>query len=212
MNGAASTRSAAPGFPVPAVRLLGPSGCGKTTLAERLVTTLEARGYRVGVLKSARHHDAPVDRPGADTTRLAAAGARVIAGAFADGAVVRLPSAAPALLLAMLAPACDLVLVEGFHDAALPALVFDGAGPRGAGELTIAHIRTQPMALACRVPGGGVPHFHRDEIAAIADCVTQALLRCGARRSRAPESALRHRRNDDESERSRDVYLRGIRS
>ncbi|MEE8337880.1 MAG: molybdopterin-guanine dinucleotide biosynthesis protein B [Dehalococcoidia bacterium] len=111
--------------PVPAIRLAGWSGAGKTSFGVRLVAELRARGRRVGVLKHAIRHPAPPDGAGKDTTLYREAGADAVGGLFADEAVIRLPSAGADLnrLLAMTAPAVDLVLVEGFHDADLPTVV-----------------------------------------------------------------------------------------
>lgn len=194
--------------------LLGPSGCGKTTLAERLVRTLGERGYRVGVVKSARHHDAPADRTGADTARAASAGAVAVAGAFADGVVIRLPRASLALLLETLAPSCDLVLVEGFHDAPLPALAFDGGAGRDVSpaDATIARIHGQTTTVPWPVGPATVPYFHRDEIAAIADYLAQVLLGAPLDATAVAGQALRPRRNVDATERSRAVHLRAIRA
>jgi molybdopterin-guanine dinucleotide biosynthesis protein MobB len=48
---------------------------GKTTVAAALIRELRARGFRVGSVKTFRHHPLALDREGADTRRHAEAGA-----------------------------------------------------------------------------------------------------------------------------------------
>lgn len=105
--------------------LAGWSGSGKTTLLEKLIPALVARGIRVSTVKQT-HHDVDLDQPGKDSCRHRAAGA---------GEVLLTSSSRWALLhelrgegeptlaqhLARLSP-CDLVLVEGFKQEAIPKL------------------------------------------------------------------------------------------
>jgi molybdopterin-guanine dinucleotide biosynthesis protein B len=163
---------------VPAIRLAGWSGSGKTWFGVRLVAELRERGLRVGVLKHAIRHPAPPDGSGKDTTRYREAGAAAVGGLFEDEAVIRLPSDAADLdgLLAMMAAAVDLVLIEGFHDADLPTVLIhrDEAAQRGD---------------ALRLPAGGEvlavvsddrrveqnPRYASDDVSGVADLIERWL-------------------------------------
>jgi molybdopterin-guanine dinucleotide biosynthesis protein B len=101
---------------VKALALVGWSGSGKTTLLTALLPLLAARGLAVSTIKHA-HHGFDIDRPGKDSFRHRAAGAREVLVASEHrwallhetlGEDWTLES-----LLARLAPV-DLVLVEGF--------------------------------------------------------------------------------------------------
>ncbi len=104
--------------------LVGWSGSGKTTLLTAMLPLLRARGLRVSTIKHA-HHGFDIDRPGKDSYRHRAAGAHevLVASATRWALLHELDGPEPALpaLLARLAPV-DLVLVEGFRQAACPKL------------------------------------------------------------------------------------------
>jgi molybdopterin-guanine dinucleotide biosynthesis protein B len=103
----------------------GYSGSGKTTLIERLIPRLVARGLRVSLIKHA-HHAFDVDRPGKDSYRHRAAGAAEVLVSSAHRWVLMHElrgDPEPSLddQLERLSP-CDLVLVEGYKQAAIPKL------------------------------------------------------------------------------------------
>ncbi len=103
----------------------GWSGSGKTTLIEGLLPLLAGRGLAVSTVKHA-HHGFDIDRPGKDSHRHRAAGARevmVISGTRWALLHEARDEAEPVLeeLLTRLAPA-DLVLVEGFKSHPIPKL------------------------------------------------------------------------------------------
>jgi molybdopterin-guanine dinucleotide biosynthesis protein B len=96
--------------------LVGWSGSGKTTLLTAVLPLLAATGLAVSTVKHA-HEGFDLDRPGKDSYRHRAAGAREVLVASPQRwallhEVAGAPPELPALL-ARLAPA-DLVLVEGF--------------------------------------------------------------------------------------------------
>jgi molybdopterin-guanine dinucleotide biosynthesis protein B len=104
--------------------IVGWSGSGKTTLLTAVIPLLRAHGISVSTVKHA-HHGFDMDRPGKDTFRHRAAGAREVLVATAnrwallhevDGPEPALPT-----LLARMAPV-DLVLVEGFKTHEFPKL------------------------------------------------------------------------------------------
>ncbi len=154
--------------------ITGWKNAGKTTLAERLVAEFVRRGWRVATVKHA-HHAADIDKPGTDSFRHRAAGAREVAlvtGARYAIMVERGHEEAEATLaevLARLAPA-DLVLVEGFKRDAHPKIEVRGsaAEPMAARDHNIVAV-----AADVRPPEDtALPWFRRDDIAAIADFIS----------------------------------------
>ena len=104
--------------------LIGWSGSGKTTLLERVLPLLTGSGLTVSTVKHA-HHGFDLDRPGKDSFRHRAAGAReVLVSSGPRWALMHeVAGAEPGLpeLLRRLEPV-DLVLVEGFKAHAFPKL------------------------------------------------------------------------------------------
>lgn len=104
------------------------SGTGKTTLLEAVVTCLQARGYRVAVVKHA-HHDFDIDQPGKDSHRLRQAGARqvMVASRRRWALITEHDDGRPEPRLAELLPQLDtehldFVLVEGFKHEPIPKI------------------------------------------------------------------------------------------
>lgn len=105
--------------------LAGWSGSGKTTLLEKLIPVLVAHGIRVSTIKQT-HHDVDLDQPGKDSYRHRAVGAsEVLLTSSSRWALLHElrdePEPALAQHLSRLSP-CDLVLVEGFKQEAIPKL------------------------------------------------------------------------------------------
>jgi molybdopterin-guanine dinucleotide biosynthesis protein MobB len=92
---------------------------GKTTVAAALIRELRARGFRVGSVKTFRHHPLNLDRSGADTRRHAEAGAEFTV-AILDGELAYFePRASRAGLrdaARLFAPGVDFVVWEGTAD------------------------------------------------------------------------------------------------
>ncbi|MEY6432981.1 molybdopterin-guanine dinucleotide biosynthesis protein B [Thioalkalicoccus limnaeus] len=110
------------------VGFVATSGMGKTTLIERLVPLLSARGLRIGYLKHA-HCRFDLDRPGKDSHRIRAAGARqtLIASGERWALLVEQPRqgrdpSLPELLSRFVWDELDLILVEGFKHARYPKI------------------------------------------------------------------------------------------
>ena len=109
----------------PVFGIAGRSGSGKTTLIEAMLPLLGARGLKVSVIKHS-HHDFEMEPPGKDSARFRQAGAQevMVASPFRYAIVHELrgaPEPSLAKQVARLAPA-DLVLVEGFKQAAIPRI------------------------------------------------------------------------------------------
>ncbi len=128
--------------------IVGASRAGKTTLAASLVERLGSRGLRVGYLKHA-HKGFDVDRPESDSGRLRAAGADPVAVVGPEELFVLercAPDATgptPDRALTRLA-GCDLVLVEGFHEAPWSKIRVTAVDdePREAAGPILADLRT----------------------------------------------------------------------
>lgn len=107
------------------IGLAGWSGSGKTTLAEQLIAGLTARGMEVATIKHA-HHGFDADKPGKDSYRHRAAGARQVVVSSQARSVLftenkdhgerRLEE-----LLDALSPA-DIVIVEGYKREPIPKI------------------------------------------------------------------------------------------
>ncbi|MEN4922849.1 molybdopterin-guanine dinucleotide biosynthesis protein B [Achromobacter spanius] len=109
----------------PVFGIAGRSGSGKTTLIEAMLPLLGGRGLRVNVIKHS-HHDFQMEPPGKDSARFRLAGAQevMVASPYRYAIVHELRDAPEPSLeaqLARLSPA-DLVLVEGFKQAAIPRI------------------------------------------------------------------------------------------
>jgi molybdopterin-guanine dinucleotide biosynthesis protein B len=103
----------------------GHSGSGKTTLIERLIPRFVMCGLTVSLIKHA-HHGFDLDRPGKDSYRHREAGCTEVLLTSDERWVLMhelrgRPEPALADQLRVLSP-CDLVLVEGFKESAIPKL------------------------------------------------------------------------------------------
>lgn len=116
-----------------AISFVGDSGVGKTTLLERVIAALARDGFRVAVIKHSGGFDDP-DPPGKDSARLRRAGAARVVLASTDRTCLfhDHPGAEPAFEERLrLAGDADLVLVESYRAAGLPAIeVMRAALPR----------------------------------------------------------------------------------
>lgn len=154
----------------------GWSGSGKTTLLTRLIPVLVARGLRVSTLKHA-HHEFDIDRPGKDSFEHRSAGAsQVLVASARRWALMEELRGAPepslAAHLARLAPV-DLVLVEGWKREPHPKLEVHRAAT-GKPWLHPGDPGVVGIASDSAPPEDRLPHFHIDDIEAIADFALQA--------------------------------------
>ena len=102
------------------------SGTGKTTLLEKVIPLLKARGLRLGLIK-ASHHTVDPDKPGKDSFRLRHAGLTQTVLSMPGRAVciTERPVDDPTLedqLRLLDHTQLDMILVEGFRDAAIPKI------------------------------------------------------------------------------------------
>lgn len=124
-----------PALPVVRVTAAGRNE-GKTLLASRLIEELTKRGYAVAAVKHS-HHPVPADRAGSDTDRFAHAGASLVLFCGPDGSLAR--TSAPATLgevVRQLTGEADIVIVEGFKNDSLGAMIRLSGGPDGSAVFT----------------------------------------------------------------------------
>jgi molybdopterin-guanine dinucleotide biosynthesis protein MobB len=109
---------------VKAVSFVAKSGTGKTTLLEKVIVSLKARGYKVGVIKHDAHRF-DIDHPGKDSHRLTAAGADTMLISSPEKlALVKRHREAPAIeeLIETYFSDVDIVLTEGFKKSGMPKI------------------------------------------------------------------------------------------
>jgi molybdopterin-guanine dinucleotide biosynthesis protein B len=107
------------------IGIAGYSGSGKTTLIEKLIPVFVREGIRVSLIKHA-HHEFDVDQPGKDSHRHRQAGAtEVLVSSSKRWALMHELRGAPEPRLSEQLKhlsACDLVIVEGYKNEAIPKL------------------------------------------------------------------------------------------
>lgn len=150
----------------------GWKNAGKTTLVERLVAEIGRRGFTVSTVKHT-HHMVDLDRPGKDSHRHRAAGARqVILASAARWAVLTELRGAPeeplVALLARLDPV-DLVIVEGYKRDDHPKVEVWQA--ETGHELIAAEDPTVRLVASNDAPPTDRPVIGLDDVPAIADFI-----------------------------------------
>lgn len=163
----------------PVVSIVSRKKAGKTTLLEKLIPELKRRGYRVGTVKHDTH-GFDIDHEGKDTWRHKASGAEaVVISCPWKLSVIR--DVADELTLDEIVQTqladMDIVLTEGYFRAGKPQIeVFRAEVHSGT-----LHDKDTPgslFAVASDVPVDlGVPRFHIDDIAAIADLLESEFIR-----------------------------------
>ena len=112
---------------IPVLGFAAFSGTGKTTLLEKLIPLLTARNIRIGMVKHA-HHEFDIDKPGKDSYRLRAAGARQMLIASSKRRALMTENITPEeprldeLITRLDLDNLDLVLVEGFKQVPFPKI------------------------------------------------------------------------------------------
>ncbi len=113
---------------IPVLGFAAYSGSGKTTLLTQVIPVLIAAGLRIGLVKHG-HHNFQIDQPGKDSYRLRKAGAQqvLLAGRQRSALIIEhpQPTQEPRLEDQFKHLDCeqlDLILVEGFKQAAIPKI------------------------------------------------------------------------------------------
>ena len=162
----------------PVIGIAGWKKSGKTTLTVRLVAEFTRRGLKVATVKHA-HHAFQIDEGETDSARHRQAGAGEVA--IVSGkrwAIVHElgEEAEPALaeVLGWLSP-CDLVIVEGYKAAPIPKIETRRQAAHRQSPLADTDPHVIAIAADHAVPATRVPAFPLDDIAALADFITQAV-------------------------------------
>ncbi len=146
------------------ISFVGPSGSGKTTLICRLLGWLKAQGLRAAVLKHS--HKPGLGDEDKDTGKFRRAGAQTVALAAPGFLQISrvLPQEPPLdAALAQLAPAADLILVEGYKTSHLPKIALVGPDLEAVlpdDSRVIALVSSGPVESA-------LPVFHPGEVEAL---------------------------------------------
>lgn len=162
---------------LPVVSIVGKSDSGKTTLMERLISTLCARGYRVGSVKH-HVHDFDIDVPGKDSWRHAAAGASVslVSSPTKLGMVRQMDHEASFDELLELVRDVDILLTEGYRRAGQVRIEIS----RRARSTELVCEPGELFALVTdnvEIDAGNVPVFGLDDWEGLATLVESAFLR-----------------------------------
>ena len=142
--------------------IAGWSGSGKTTLIEKLIPLFVREGLRVATIKHA-HHNFDVDQPGKDSFRHRAAGAAEVMVVYSQRWVLmhesrNEPEPDLQACLEKISP-CDLILVEGFKNEAIPKLevyrAFNGKPPLFPGDPNVIAVASDD-GIATELPRFGL--------------------------------------------------------
>ena len=168
---------------LPVIAIVGTSNSGKTTVASALIQTLVARGYRIAAIKHG-HHGHQLDRPGTDSARLLAAGARsVTLSSPGQLSSIELTQADAALdeIVASLDSSYDLVVAEGFKGSPVPKVLV-------AGEEALSPPPENVIAVVGNGPAvDGAPSYGIQELDGLASHIQDQVM---GRRAQATVVAL----------------------
>lgn len=159
----------------PVISIVGKSDSGKTTLIEKLVRLFVSRGYRVATVKHHKH-SSEIDVPGKDTWRHCEAGAsEVVLGGKSKVAVFR-PVEEPEDLDTLLTrvESADIVFTEGFNEGG--RVIVEVCRKARSRQLINPPARLFAVATDNVIDAEGVPVFHLDEAAALADLIESTYL------------------------------------
>ncbi len=104
-----------------AVAFTGPSNSGKTTLIVKLSTTLQARGYKVCIIKHDPHDKAIFDKEGKDSWKFSQTGANVAVVSPTRTTILK-KETSPIEGIAQSFGEFDYLLVEGLKTIPLPRI------------------------------------------------------------------------------------------
>lgn len=146
----------------------GFSGSGKTTLIEKLIPLLRERGLRLALIKH-HSHDFEIDREGKDSYRFSHAGAeQVILASKYKTALVEQRGAELCDALRYVYDV-DLVIVEGYKDAAIPQIgICRGENGKGF-TAELSHFIA--LVTDIELSASPVPVFGIDDAAGVADFI-----------------------------------------
>lgn len=167
---------------IPMIGLVGASGSGKTTLVTGVIAYLRERGYQLGAIKHHGHGGAAQrGDQGKDSERLRGAGADPVALCHDEGVDLWVggqgnhwtPRAVAGAFMAGL----DLVVVEGFKNAALNKIEVVGAGkepifPKHGRLLGVAGVEGAGQKAAQEA---GLDWFDASDVAGVSEFILQKM-------------------------------------
>lgn len=125
------------------VQIVGYKNTGKTTLVCRLTERYKQAGYKVGTIKRDAH-DFQIDTPGTDTWKHQEAGADMTAITSSERTAVLMRHPVPLDQLIAQMSEVDVILIEGFKDAAYPKIIMIRSAP----DLELLQSLQNPLAAA----------------------------------------------------------------
>jgi molybdopterin molybdotransferase len=173
---------------LPIVAFVGRSGSGKTTLLVRVIAELTRRGYRIATIKHHLHSNFQVDQPGKDSWRHAQAGSRhVVIAAPGKMASIRLLDRELSLEeIAAGIPDVDIVLAEGYKEAALPTIEV----VRAANSPDVVGQQAHRIALVTDMDLDlGVPRCALDDASGVTDLIEARFLQGTASRPQVHQAS-----------------------
>lgn len=159
----------------PIISFIGWHNSGKTTLCRQVVAHLKARGYLVAVIKSTKETGIAVDQPGTDTALYRKSGADAIALLAPDQLIIhrKPPRMELAALSQLLFPEVDIVIAEGFKQAAhIPKIEVHRDPETPWIHQTVAGV----IAVASDLPVTGPRRFGLNQGSEIADYIEAEFL------------------------------------
>ena len=160
---------------LPAVSIVGQGKSGKTTLIEKLRPEFKARGYRVATVKHT-HQDLELDTPGKDSWRYAQAGSNAVFLSTPKSLVLieHVEHDTSIKDIARLISAdCDILIVEGFHDAHVPKIEVHRKETGKELRCTTKELRAIVTDEQLNID---LPQFRLNDVSAIADFVETKLV------------------------------------
>lgn len=148
------------------IQIVGYKNTGKTTLVCRLTERFKHAGYKVGTIKRDAH-EFQIDKPGTDTWKHQAAGADItaITSPRRTAIMKAFPESLEQLIEQM--PEAEVILVEGFKDAAYPKIITI----RSAADCGLLQQLKNPLAAAVWTEAASaasvspvVPIFNIDQV------------------------------------------------
>jgi molybdopterin-guanine dinucleotide biosynthesis protein MobB len=160
---------------LPVVSIVGQGKSGKTTLIEKLIPEFKSRGYRVATVKHT-HQEIELDTPGKDSWRYAQAGSdAVFLSTPRNLALIEHveKDASVKDIARIISADCDILIVEGFHDAHVPKIEVHrketGKEMRCATKELRAVVTDEKLDVE-------LPQFGLNDVSAIADFVETKLV------------------------------------
>ena len=160
---------------MPVVSIVGQGKSGKTTLIEKLIPELKSRGYRIATVKHT-HQNLELDTQGKDSWRYAQAGSdAVFISTPKNLALIQSVEQDASIkdITHIISADCDILIVEGFHDAHVPKIEVHR-------KETGKELRCTPEELRALVTDEkldvDVPQLKLDDVSGIADFIETKLV------------------------------------